>query len=248
MSNTYNNELTDLEILKIARHKNRPHAIDFIDNIIDKDTSFQIQGDRHIANDEAIIARFGTINKIKCLIIGEEKGRTIEEKRKCNFGMPHPEGYRKAIRAAKLAEKFNIPIITFVDTPGAFPGIEAEERGQSEAIANSIYSFAELKVPVISVIIGEGGSGGALAVATANQLAMLKYSVFSVISPEGCAAILWNDPTKVEEARPAEKNTWKGMKKDYLESNPDAKTMDNTTLKMPPKDFILPLPKPKLDE
>jgi len=192
--------LKAIDILKIARHKNRPYSKDYIKNLLDDNSQFFINGDRHLANDEAIISVFGKIEGKKVLIIGEEKGRTINEKRKCNFGMPHPEGYRKAMRAASLAEKFNIPIITLVDTPGAFPGIEAEERGQSEAIAQSIYFFSGLTVPIISVVIGEGGSGGALAISVANKLAILKNSVFSVISPEGCAAILWNDSSKVKEA------------------------------------------------
>ena len=195
----YNN-LSAINILKIARHQLRPYALDYINNIADTGTILEINGDRHFANDEAIITVFAKIEGKKVLFIGEQKGRTIEDKKKRNFGMPHPEGYRKAMRAADLAEKFNIPIITLVDTPGAYPGIEAEERGQSEAIAESIYKFSSLKVPVISIIIGEGGSGGALAISVANKLAILKYSVFSVISPEGCAAILWKDSTKTIEA------------------------------------------------
>jgi acetyl-CoA carboxylase carboxyl transferase subunit alpha len=192
--------LKAIDILKIARHRNRPYSKDYIENLLDTNSEFFINGDRHLANDEAIISVFGTIDGTKVLIIGEEKGKTINEKKKCNFGMPHPEGYRKAMRAASLAEKFNIPIVTLVDTPGAFPGIEAEERGQSEAIAQSIYFFSGLTVPIISIVIGEGGSGGALAISVANKLAILKNSVFSVISPEGCAAILWNDSSKVKEA------------------------------------------------
>jgi len=195
----YNN-LSAIDILKIARHRNRPYSKDYIENLLDTGSEFFINGDRHLANDQAIISVFGKIEGQKVLIIGEEKGRTIEEKRKCNFGMPHPEGYRKAMRAASLAEKFNIPIVTLVDTPGAFPGIGAEERGQSEAIAQSIYFFSGLTVPIISIVIGEGGSGGALAISVANKLAILKNSVFSVISPEGCAAILWNDSSKVTDA------------------------------------------------
>jgi acetyl-CoA carboxylase carboxyl transferase subunit alpha len=141
------------------------------------------------------------------MVIGEQKGRGIKNKIKRNFGMPHPEGYRKALRAVKMAEKFNIPIVMLVDTPGAYPGLGAEERGQSEAIARNLFEFTSVKVPMISIVIGEGGSGGALAIGVADKLAMMRYSVFAVISPEGCSAILWNDPTKVELATKALKIT-----------------------------------------
>jgi acetyl-CoA carboxylase carboxyl transferase subunit alpha len=143
------------------------------------------------------------IDNQKCIVIGEEKGRNTKEKLQRNFGMPHPEGYRKALRVAKLAEKFNLPILFLIDTPGAFPGIGAEERGQSEAIARNLFELSKIKTPTVSIVIGEGGSGGALAIGVADKFAMLKYSVFSVISPEGCAAILWSDNSKAETATKA---------------------------------------------
>jgi acetyl-CoA carboxylase carboxyl transferase subunit alpha len=149
----------------------------------------------------------GYIEGQKVMVIGEQKGRGIKNKIKRNFGMPHPEGYRKALRAVKMAEKFNIPVVMLVDTPGAYPGLGAEERGQSEAIARNLFEFTSVKVPMISIVIGEGGSGGALAIGVADKLAMMRYSVFAVISPEGCSAILWNDPTKVELATKALKIT-----------------------------------------
>jgi acetyl-CoA carboxylase carboxyl transferase subunit alpha len=193
--------LTPYQKLLLARHPDRPHAIDIIDRIMDE--KYELHGDREFRDDEAIICYIGMIENQKCVVIGEEKGRNTKEKIKRNFGMPHPEGYRKALRVAKLAEKFDLPILFLVDTPGAFPGIGAEERGQSEAIARNLFELSRIKVPTISVVIGEGGSGGALAIGVADKLAMLKYSVFSVISPEGCAAILWGDNSKVETATKA---------------------------------------------
>lgn len=197
--------LTDFQKLQLARHLDRPYTLDYINMIMhDK---YEIHGDRHFSDDAAILCYMGYIGDEKVMIIGEQKGRGTKNKLKRNFGMPHPEGYRKALRAAKLAEKFNIPIVMLVDTPGAYPGIGAEERNQSEAIARNLLEFAELKVPTISIVIGEGGSGGALAIGVADKFAMMRYSVFSVISPEGCAAILWNDPKKVETATNALKIT-----------------------------------------
>ncbi|QCT95100.1 acetyl-CoA carboxylase carboxyl transferase subunit alpha [Caminibacter mediatlanticus TB-2] len=193
--------LTPYQKLLLARHPDRPHAIDIIERIMDE--KYELHGDREFRDDEAIICFIGKIGDEKCVVIGEEKGRNTKEKIKRNFGMPHPEGYRKALRVAKLAEKFDLPILFLVDTPGAFPGIGAEERGQSEAIARNLLELSRLKVPTVSVVIGEGGSGGALAIGVADKLAMLKYSVFSVISPEGCAAILWGDNSKVEIATKA---------------------------------------------
>ena len=197
--------LTDFQKLQLARHLDRPYALDYI-NLIMRD-KYEIHGDRHFRDDEAILCYMGYIGDEKVMLIGEQKGRGTKNKIKRNFGMPHPEGYRKALRAAKLAEKFDIPVVMLVDTPGAYPGIGAEERNQSEAIARNLLEFAELKVPTISIVIGEGGSGGALAIGVADKFAMMRYSVFSVISPEGCAAILWNDPKKVETATNALKIT-----------------------------------------
>jgi len=197
---TYSN-LTPYQKLQLARHQDRPHAIDYIDLIMtDK---YEIHGDRHFADDKAMVAYIGYIDGEKAIVIGEEKGRGTKDKLERNFGMPNPEGYRKALRIAKLAEKFNIPVLFLIDTPGAFPGLGAEERGQSEAIARNLLELAKLKVPTISVVIGEGGSGGALAIGVADKVAMMKYSVFSVISPEGCAAILWGDGSKAETATKA---------------------------------------------
>jgi acetyl-CoA carboxylase carboxyl transferase subunit alpha len=197
---TYSN-LTPYQKLQLARHQDRPHAIDYIDMIMtDK---YEIHGDRHFADDKSMIAFIGYIDGKKAIVIGEEKGRGTKDKLYRNFGMPNPEGYRKALRISKLAEKFNIPILYLIDTPGAFPGLGAEERGQSEAIARNLLELAKLKVPTISVVIGEGGSGGALAIGVADRVAMMKYSVFSVISPEGCAAILWGDGSKAETATKA---------------------------------------------
>ena len=197
--------LTDFQKLQLARHLDRPYALDYI-NLIMHD-KYEIHGDRHFRDDAAILCYIGYIGDEKVMVIGEQKGRGTKNRLKRNFGMPHPEGYRKALRAAKLAEKFNIPIVMLVDTPGAYPGIGAEERNQSEAIARNLLEFAELKVPTVSIVIGEGGSGGALAIGVADKFAMMRYSVFSVISPEGCAAILWNDPKKVETATNALKIT-----------------------------------------
>jgi len=205
--------LTDFQKLQLARHLDRPYALDYI-NLIMHD-KYEIHGDRHFHDDAAILCYMGYIGDEKVMVIGEQKGRGTKNKLKRNFGMPHPEGYRKALRAAKLAEKFNIPVVMLVDTPGAYPGIGAEERNQSEAIARNLLEFAELKVPTISIVIGEGGSGGALAIGVADKFAMMRYSIFSIISPEGCAAILWNDPKKVETAT----NALKITSSDLLELN-----------------------------
>ncbi|AFI05326.1 acetyl-CoA carboxylase carboxyl transferase subunit alpha [Helicobacter cetorum] len=197
--------LSDFQKLQLARHPDRPYAMDYIDLIL-KD-KYEVFGDRHFTDDKSIVCFIGKIGNIPAVVIGEEKGRGTKNKLLRNFGMPNPEGYRKALKMAKFAEKFNLPILMLVDTAGAYPGIGAEERGQSEAIAKNLQEFASLKVPTISVIIGEGGSGGALAIAVADRLAMMQYSIFSVISPEGCAAILWNDPSKTEVAIKAMKIT-----------------------------------------
>ena len=176
---------------------------------------YEIHGDRHFRDDAAILCYIGYIGDEKVMVIGEQKGRGTKNKIKRNFGMPHPEGYRKALRAAKLAEKFKIPLLMLIDTPGAYPGLGAEERNQSEAIARNLLELAELKIPTISIVIGEGGSGGALAIGVADKFAMMRYSVFSVISPEGCSAILWNDPKKVEAAT----NAMKILSSDLIELN-----------------------------
>jgi acetyl-CoA carboxylase carboxyl transferase subunit alpha len=197
--------LNDYQKLQLARHPDRPYALDYIKLIVDN--AYEIHGDRAFRDDPAILCYIGWIDGQKTMVIGEQKGRGVKNKIKRNFGMPNPEGYRKALRAVRLAEKFNIPVLMLVDTPGAYPGLGAEERGQSEAIARNLFEFAATKVPMVSVVIGEGGSGGALAISVADRLAMMRYSIFSVISPEGCSAILWNDPAKVETATKALKIT-----------------------------------------
>ncbi|MBD3841851.1 MAG: acetyl-CoA carboxylase carboxyl transferase subunit alpha [Campylobacterales bacterium] len=207
---TYSN-LSDFQKLKLARHPDRPYALDYIRGLMTKE--YEIHGDRHLADDQAIVCYLGYIGDIKCVVIGEQKGRGVKNKIKRNFGMPHPEGYRKALRAAKLAEKFQLPILFLVDTPGAYPGVGAEERSQSEAIARNLFELSDLKTIIVSVVIGEGGSGGALAVSIGDKLAMMRYSVYSVISPEGCASILWNDQSMVETATNALKITSSDLKK-----------------------------------
>jgi acetyl-CoA carboxylase carboxyl transferase subunit alpha len=208
VESTYSN-LSDYQQLQLARHQDRPYSLDYI-KLIMRD-QIEIHGDRHYRDDKAIICYMGYIENTKCIVIGEQKGRGTKNKLKRNFGMPHPEGYRKALRVAKLAEKFNLPVLMLIDTPGAYPGLGAEERGQSEAIATNLFELSDLGVPTISIVIGEGGSGGALAIGVSDKLAMMRYSVFSVISPEGCAAILWNDPAKVETATKALKITSKDL-------------------------------------
>ncbi len=197
--------LSDYQKLQLARHPDRPYALDYVRRLMHD--AVEIHGDRTYRDDPAIICYLGYIQDQKCVVIGEQKGRGTKNKLKRNFGMPHPEGYRKALRAAKLAEKFGLPVLMLIDTPGAYPGIGAEERGQSEAIARNLLELSRLNTITVSVVIGEGGSGGALAIGVADKLAMMRYSIFSVISPEGCAAILWNDPSKVEQATKALKIT-----------------------------------------
>lgn len=210
---TYKN-LSEYQRLQLARHPDRPYSLDYIKFLL-KD-GYEIHGDRAFRDDPAIVCFIGYMADRKVVIIGEEKGRGTKNKIKRNFGMPNPEGYRKALRVAKMAEKFNLPILFLIDTPGAYPGVGAEERGQSEAIAKNLYEFSSLKVPMISVVIGEGGSGGALAIGVSDRLAMMQNSIFSVISPEGCAAILWNDPTKSELATKAMKITASELKEHKL--------------------------------
>ncbi len=206
---TYSN-LSDFQKLKLARHADRPYALDYIKGLMTN--SYEIHGDRHLADDQAIVCFLGNIGNVKCVVIGEQKGRGVKNKIKRNFGMPNPEGYRKALRAAKLAEKFNLPILFLVDTPGAYPGIGAEERSQSEAIARNLFELSDLDTTIVSVVIGEGGSGGALAISIGDKLAMMRYSVYSVISPEGCASILWKDQAMVETATKALKITSTDLK------------------------------------
>ena len=206
---TYTN-LSPYQELQLARHQDRPYALDYINLLFDK--KYELHGDRHFRDDLSIICYLGTIGDERVMIIGEQKGRGTKNKLKRNFGMPNPEGYRKALRMAKMAEKFKIPLLMLIDTPGAYPGLGAEERNQSEAIARNLLELSNLNTITVSVVIGEGGSGGALAIGVADKLAMMRYSVFSVISPEGCSAILWNDPTKVEAATKALKITSEDLK------------------------------------
>ncbi len=194
-------KLTAKQIGQLARHPQRPYSFDIIDRIF---TDFQqLHGDRAYGDDKAIIGGIARFDGNPVMVIGHQKGRSTKENIKRNFGMPRPEGYRKALRLMKLAEKFHMPILTFVDTPGAYPGIGAEERGQSEAIARNLYEMSKLRTPIIATITGEGGSGGALAIAVADRVMMLQYSTYSVISPEGCASILWKDAAKASDAAEA---------------------------------------------
>ncbi len=202
--------LTNWQIAQIARHINRPFTMDYIKHIF---TDFvELHGDRNFADDHAIVGGPARLDGQPVMIIGHQKGRDTKEKVFRNFGMPNPEGYRKALRLMEMAERFNMPVFTFVDTPGAFPGIGAEERGQAEAIARNLREMSRLGVPVIVTVTGEGGSGGALAIAVGDRILMLEYSIYSVISPEGCAAILWSDGTKGEIAAEALKCTAKNLK------------------------------------
>ncbi len=209
VAKTYKN-LSPFQKLQLARHQDRPYALDYI-NILMHD-AYEIHGDRHFRDDPAIICYLGYIGEEKVMVIGEQKGRGTKNKLKRNFGMPNPEGYRKALRAAQMAEKFHIPVLMLIDTPGAYPGLGAEERNQSEAIARNLLELSKLNTQTVSIVIGEGGSGGALAIGVADRLAMMRYSVFSVISPEGCSAILWNDPAKVETATKALRITSEDLK------------------------------------
>ncbi|RMX02578.1 acetyl-CoA carboxylase carboxyltransferase subunit alpha [Corticibacter populi] len=193
--------LTPWQTTKVARHPDRPYTLDYVRALFTDFT--ELHGDRHFADDASIVGGLARFEGRPCVVIGHQKGRDTKERARRNFGMSKPEGYRKALRLMKLAEKFGLPVFTFVDTPGAYPGIEAEERNQSEAIGRNIYEMAQLKTPIISTIIGEGGSGGALAISVADVVIMLQYAVYSVISPEGCASILWKTSEKAEEAAQA---------------------------------------------
>lgn len=186
------------QVSRMARHPNRPYTLDYIEHIF---TEFdELAGDRAFADDKAIVGGIARLDGRPVMVIGHQKGRTVKDKVKRNFGMPAPEGYRKALRLMEMAERFNMPIITFIDTPGAYPGIGAEERGQAEAIARNLREMSQLKVPVICTVIGEGGSGGALAIGVGDKVNMLQYSTYSVISPEGCASILWKSAEKASTA------------------------------------------------
>ncbi len=191
-------KLTAWQIAQVARHAQRPYTLDYISSVF---TDFEeLHGDRVFSDDAAIVGGLARFNGEACMLIGHQKGRDTKDKLYRNFGMPKPEGYRKALRLMKLAEKFSVPVFTFIDTPGAYPGVGAEERGQSEAIGRNLYVMAELRVPIICTVIGEGGSGGALAIAIADQVLMLQYATYSVISPEGCASILWKSADYAAEA------------------------------------------------
>ena len=206
--------LTSWQITQIARHPRRPYLPDYLERIF---SNFQeLHGDRMYADDHAIIGGVARLDGIGVVVIGHQKGRNTKEKIHHNFGMPRPEGYRKAQRLMRMAERFRMPVFTFIDTPGAYPGIGAEERGQSEAIARSLFVMAELETPIVSTVIGEGGSGGALAIGVCDRLLMLEYSTYSVISPEGCASILWNDASQAEAAAEAMGMTSQSLKKQNL--------------------------------
>ena len=193
--------LSPWQVTQIARHPQRPYTLDYVNEIF---TDYQeLHGDRHFADDQSIVGGLARFNGQACMVLGHQKGRDTKERGLRNFGMSRPEGYRKALRLMKLAEKFGLPVFTFVDTPGAYPGIGAEERGQSEAIGRNIFEMAQLEVPIIVTIIGEGGSGGALAISVGDQLLMLQYSIYSVISPEGCASILWKTAERASDAADA---------------------------------------------
>jgi len=206
--------LSDWQISQLARHPKRLYTLDYIEAIFDEFT--ELHGDRAFADDKAMIGGIAKIGNTSFMFIGQQKGRTTKEKLHHNFGMARPEGYRKALRLMKMAEKFSMPIVTFIDTPGAYPGIGAEERGQSEAIARNLYEMSTLKTPIISIIIGEGGSGGALAIGLSDITMMFEYSIYSVISPEGCASILYKDASKASIAAESLKLTSKHLKKNKL--------------------------------
>lgn len=198
-------KLTPWQRTQLARHPQRPSTLDYIGEIFRDFLEFH--GDRSFGDDRAIVGGFARFNDRSVMVIGHQKGKTLKERMQRNFGMPNPEGYRKALRLMKMAEKFGRPVVTFIDTPGAYPGIGAEERGQAEAIARNLYAMSRLTVPIISIVIGEGGSGGALALGVSDRILMLEHGVYSVISPEGCAAILWDDPAKVPDAAASLKMT-----------------------------------------
>ncbi|PIE25014.1 MAG: acetyl-CoA carboxylase carboxyl transferase subunit alpha [Neptuniibacter caesariensis] len=194
-------DLSAWQVSQLARHPQRPYTLDYIDYIFEEFD--EIHGDRHFADDQAIVGGVARIDEQPVMVIGHQKGRGVHERQRRNFGMPRPEGYRKALRLMEMAERFKMPIMTFIDTPGAYPGIDAEERGQSEAIAFNLAKMSRLKTPIISTVIGEGGSGGALAIGVCDELMMMSYSTYSVISPEGCASILWKSAERAADAAKA---------------------------------------------
>ena len=206
--------LSDWQISQLARHPQRLYTLDYIENIFDEFT--ELHGDRAFSNDHSLVGGIAKMDDFTFMFIGQQKGRSTKEKIFHNFGMTRPEGYRKALRLMKLAEKFSLPIISFIDTPGAYPGIGAEERGQSEAIARNLFEMSTLKTPIIAVVIGEGGSGGALAIGLSDITMMFEYSIYSVISPEGCASILYKDASKANIAAESLKMTSKHLKKNKL--------------------------------
>ncbi|HSL99034.1 MAG TPA: acetyl-CoA carboxylase carboxyltransferase subunit alpha [Candidatus Limnocylindria bacterium] len=203
--------LTRWQITQLARHPNRPYMLDYVNHCFKN--FLEIHGDRSFRDDPSIVAGFAELDSEKVMLIGQQKGRNTTEKISRNFGMAHPEGYRKALRLMKLAEKFRIPVVTFIDTPGAFPGLGAEERGQSEAIARNLLEMAKLETPIVVIVIGEGGSGGALALGIGDEILMMEYAIYSVISPEGCASILWRDTARAETAAEMMKITAPDLKK-----------------------------------
>jgi acetyl-CoA carboxylase carboxyl transferase subunit alpha len=204
-------KLSAWQIAQVARHPSRPYTLDYLE-VISPDFQ-ELHGDRMYADDPAIVGGMGRVDGRAVMFIGHQKGRDTKERVRRNYGMPKPEGYRKAQRLMRLAEKFGLPVVTFIDTPGAYPGVGAEERGQSEAIARSLYQMAGLATPIVSIVIGEGGSGGALAIGVSDRLLMLQYSIYSVISPEGCASILWKSAEKAEDAAEAMRITADSLKK-----------------------------------
>jgi len=206
--------LSDWQISQLARHPQRLYTLDYIENIFDEFT--ELHGDRAFSNDHSLVGGIAKIDDFDFMFIGQQKGRSTKEKIFHNFGMTRPEGYRKALRLMKMAEKFSLPVISFIDTPGAYPGIGAEERGQSEAIARNLFEMSTLKTPIIAVVIGEGGSGGALAIGVSDITMMFEYSIYSVISPEGCASILYKDASKANIAAESLKMTSKHLKKNKL--------------------------------
>ena len=206
--------LSDWQISQLARHPQRLYTLDYIENIFDEFT--ELHGDRAFSNDHSLVGGIAKMDDFNFMFIGQQKGRSTKEKIFHNFGMTRPEGYRKALRLMKLAEKFSLPVISFIDTPGAYPGIGAEERGQSEAIARNLFEMSTLKTPIIAVVIGEGGSGGALAIGVSDITMMFEYSIYSVISPEGCASILYKDASKANIAAESLKMTSKHLKKNKL--------------------------------